>query len=67
MLQRFPKFRTATSEILGVIASSPTEIQPVLDSFAENAPTSVMRPTQLLARGWVRTQMRPNTARFLQS
>ena len=37
MLQRFPKFRTATSEILGVIASSPTEIQPVLDSFAENA------------------------------
>ncbi len=29
--------QTATSEILGVIASSPTEIQPVLDVVAENA------------------------------
>ena len=29
--------QTATSEILGVIASSPTDIQPVLDSVAENA------------------------------
>jgi GAF domain-containing protein len=29
--------QTATSEILGVIASSPTEIQPVLDTVAENA------------------------------
>ena len=29
--------QTATSEILGVIASSPTDIQPVLDVFAENA------------------------------
>ena len=28
---------TATSEILGVIASSPTDIQPVLDVVAENA------------------------------
>ena len=27
----------ATSEILGVIASSPTDIQPVLDVVAENA------------------------------
>ncbi|HVH91512.1 MAG TPA: GAF domain-containing protein, partial [Candidatus Acidoferrum sp.] len=29
--------QTTTSEILGVIASSPTEIQPVLDVVAENA------------------------------
>ena len=29
--------QTATSEILGVIASSPTEIEPVLDTVAKNA------------------------------
>jgi GAF domain-containing protein len=29
--------QTATSEILGVIATSPTEIQPVLDAVAKNA------------------------------
>jgi GAF domain-containing protein/anti-sigma regulatory factor (Ser/Thr protein kinase) len=29
--------QTATSEILGVIASSPTEIQPVMDTIVENA------------------------------
>ena len=29
--------QTATSEILGVIASSPTDIQPVLNAMAENA------------------------------
>ena len=29
--------QTATSEILGVIASSPTEIQPVLDTIAQSA------------------------------
>ena len=33
--------QTATSEILGVIASSPTDIQPVLDVVAENAAQSV--------------------------
>ena len=29
--------QTATSEILGIIASSPTDIQPVLDTIAKNA------------------------------
>ncbi len=29
--------QTATSQILGVIASSPTDLQPVLDVVAENA------------------------------
>jgi GAF domain-containing protein len=29
--------QTATSQILGVIASSPTDVQPVLDAVAENA------------------------------
>ena len=35
--------QTATSEILGVIASSPTDIQPVLNAVAENAARVVRR------------------------
>jgi two-component system NtrC family sensor kinase len=37
--------QTATSQILGVIASSPTDIQPVLDVVAENAARVVARTT----------------------
>ena len=36
--------QTATSEILGVIASSPTDIQPVLDAVAEMLRAYVRRP-----------------------
>ena len=35
--------QTATSEILGVIASSPTDIQPVLDTVIANAVTLARR------------------------
>ena len=38
--------QTATSEILGVIASSPTDIKPVLDTVAATPHVSVKRTTR---------------------
>ena len=40
--------QTATSEILGVIASSPTDIQPVLNAVAENAARLCAAPDALI-------------------
>jgi signal transduction histidine kinase len=42
--------QTATSEILGVIASSPTDVQPVLDVVAENAARLCDATDALIAR-----------------
>jgi GAF domain-containing protein len=43
--------QTATSEILGVIASSPTDIQPVLNTIAENAGRICGTPNVSIIRG----------------
>ncbi|HWT80560.1 MAG TPA: cache domain-containing protein, partial [Candidatus Methylomirabilis sp.] len=42
--------QTATSEVLRVISSSPTEIQPVLDAVAENAASLCQAPDAVILR-----------------
>jgi GAF domain-containing protein len=42
--------QTATSEILGVIASSPTDIQPVLDAIAKSAAKLCNAPSAFIQR-----------------
>ena len=42
--------QTATSEILGVIASSPTDIQPVLDAIAKSAANLCDAPSAFIQR-----------------
>ena len=44
--------QTATSEILGVIASSPTDFQPVLDAIAENAARVCDANDAVMRRRW---------------
>ena len=58
--------QTATGKILEVIASSPTEIQPVLDAIADSAARLCESPSAVIFRvdGAIFTGWSPITARL---
>ena len=60
--------QTATSEILGVIASSPTDVQPVVDAVAESAARLCDAiEVSVFRRGGMLSNVSPKLGQFLSS